>query len=104
MAVPGWYRWSGDDLVLRLHIQTRSNRNELGEFHNDRLKIRLTAPPVDGKANQMLITFLARQFGVAKNSVRIDSGESNRLKTVVVHSPAKLPPGLELGPKTAKNC
>lgn len=99
-----WFTWDGDDLVLRLQIQPRSSRDGFGEILNDRLKLRLTAPPVDGKANQQLITFLAKQFGVPKTSVRITSGENSRLKTVKLQHPGKRPAGLDLGPESAKNC
>ena len=57
----------------------------------DRLKISITAPPVDGKANAHLVKFLAGQFGVAKSQVSIVSGESGRDKTVRVSQPARVP-------------
>ena len=50
--------------------------------HDDRLKIQLTAPPVDGKANAALVRFLAKTIGVAKVQVEVISGASSRRKTV----------------------
>jgi uncharacterized protein (TIGR00251 family) len=51
-------------------------------LHGEALKIRLAAPPVDGKANACLIGFLADQLGIAKSSVSLVSGESSRAKRV----------------------
>jgi uncharacterized protein (TIGR00251 family) len=50
-----WYRWDGADLVLDCHLQPRSSADELVGDHGDALKIRITAPPVDGKANAHLV-------------------------------------------------
>ena len=99
-----WFSWKGEDLVLQLQILPRSSKDSFGEIHNNRLKLRLTAPPVDGKANQHLITFLAKQFGVPKASVQITSGENSRHKSVLLQHPARLPENLDFGTKTAKNC
>jgi len=52
--------------------------------HGDRLKIRLAAPPVDGAANERLVTLLAAELGVLKRAVRIVSGASSRNKVVQV--------------------
>lgn len=91
-----WYRWSGDDLILDCHLQPKASRDEFAGLHGDRLKIRLTAPPVEGKANAHLMAFLAAAFGVAKSQVSLESGELNRQKRVRIRSPRTLPdlPGL----------
>ena len=91
-----WYRWSGDDLILDCHLQPKASRDEFAGLHGDRLKIRLTAPPVEGKANAHLMAFLAAAFGVAKSQVSMESGELNRQKRVRIRSPRTLPdrPGL----------
>ncbi|MCL4115596.1 UNVERIFIED_CONTAM: hypothetical protein GTU68_058643 [Idotea baltica] len=57
----------------------------------DRLKIAITAPPVDGKANKHLVKFLAKQFKVAKSQINIVSGETDRDKTVQIEAPGCLP-------------
>jgi uncharacterized protein (TIGR00251 family) len=101
---PDWYRWDGNDLILHLQIQPRSSKDSFGEIHNNRLKLRLTAAPVDGKANQRLLAFLAKQFGIPKAAVSITAGESSRLKTVVLQNPSKTPKTLDLPRETAKNC
>lgn len=94
-----WYSWKGEDLVLHLHVQPRCDKDGFGEIYNNRLKLRLTAPPVDGKANQHLIAFLGKQFGIPKASVQITSGENSRLKSVLLRHPARLPANLDFDPK-----
>ncbi len=86
------YHRDGDDLVLRIRLTPRSSSDKVLGLMSDRLKIAITAPPVDGKANAHLIKFLARQFGVAKSEVVIVSGETARDKTICISGPRKLPP------------
>lgn len=61
-----WFRWDGEDLILACHLQPKASRDEFAGLHGDRLKIRLTAPPIEGRANAHLMAFLADAFGVAK--------------------------------------
>ncbi|QEY60761.1 YggU family protein [Metapseudomonas lalkuanensis] len=91
-----WYRWAGEDLILDCHLQPKASRDEFAGLHGERLKIRLTAPPVEGKANAHLMAFLAEAFGVAKSQVSLESGELNRQKRVRIQRPRTLPdlPGL----------
>ena len=89
--MPGWYRRDGADLVLQVKVQPRSGRNAFGEIQRDRVRVRITAPPVDGKANTHLIAWLAKQFGVAKSAVVIESGTSKPLKRVRIRAPLRLP-------------
>jgi len=86
-----WYRWRGDDLCLDLRIAPRSSRNAIGEICNDRLKLKLTSPPVDGKANDSLTRLLAKLFGVPRAQVSITHGERGRDKTVCISAPAQFP-------------
>ncbi|WP_137885932.1 DUF167 domain-containing protein [Pseudomonas sp. 2FE] len=91
-----FYRWDGDDLLLDCHLQPKASCDEFAGLHGERLKIRLTAPPVEGKANAHLLAFLASAFGVAKRQVSLESGELNRQKRVRIHNPKRLPPELGL--------
>jgi uncharacterized protein (TIGR00251 family) len=86
-----WYRWDGTDLLLQLKLQPKASRDAFADEQHDRLRVRITAPPVDGKANTHLVAWLARQFGVAKSSVSIESGLCSPLKRVRVRSPARIP-------------
>ncbi len=79
-----WLVADGRGVTLRLHIQPGAKKTEVAGPHGEALKIRLAAPPVDGKANAGLIEFLADRLGVAKASVSLVSGESSRAKRVRV--------------------
>ena len=95
------YHWEGDDLVLDLRIQPRASRDELAGPHGDRLKLRITAPPGDGRANAHLIAFLAEVCGVPKAQVTLISGETGRDKRVRIQRPRRLPPGIAPAPLKA---
>ena len=90
-----WRREDGDGLVLMLHVQPGAKRTEVVGIHGDgaaaRLKIRLGAPPVEGKANAELLRFLAAAFGVAQRAVLLLRGEASRQKTVQVKRPVLRP-------------
>lgn len=83
VALP-WLRVAGDDVVLSLHIQPGAKRTEVAGVHGEALKIRLNAPPVDGKANDALIAFLAERLGVPKARVVLEAGQTSRSKRVRV--------------------
>lgn len=71
-------------VTLSVRIQPRASKNEAVRLENGSLKIRLTAPPVDGAANDALVKFLADRFSVAKSQVEIVSGHTSRDKIVRV--------------------
>lgn len=98
---PAWYRWQGRDLILYCHLQPGARQPGFTGIHGERLKIRISAPPVDGRANDELIRFLARAFGVAKSAVHIEQGASGRQKTVRVEAPILTPAPLEIAPNPA---
>lgn len=68
--------------LLALHIQPGAKRTEIAGLHGEALKIRLAAPPVDGKANAALIAFLADRLDLPKAAVTLESGASSRQKRV----------------------
>ena len=78
-------------LILALHVQPGAKRTEVAGTHGDALKIRLAAPPVDGKANAELLRFLADAFGVPRHAVTLLRGESSRRKTVRIEAPVRRP-------------
>lgn len=90
------YQWQAEVLILHCHLQPRSSKDEIVGSYGDRLKIRITAPPVDGKANQHLIKLAAKWFGVTKSQVSILRGETGRQKTIAIAHPRKLPPQAEV--------
>jgi uncharacterized protein (TIGR00251 family) len=69
---------------ITVKVQPRASRTELGEKLGDAYKLRLAAPPVDGKANEACVRFFAERFGVARSAVRIVQGVSGRLKVVEI--------------------
>lgn len=93
----GKFVWQGDDLLLDIHVQPRAAKNEIAGFFGDRLKIRIAAPPVDGKANQRIIEFLAETFAVAKRDIVLLAGETGRDKRFKISSPKRVP-GIIPGP------
>ena len=92
MSAP-WVRWDADDLILTLRVQPRASRDTL-QPDAARLRVRITAPPVDGAANAYLQRYLADCFGVAASRVALVRGESSREKVVRIASPRSLPPSL----------
>ncbi|WP_455221575.1 DUF167 domain-containing protein [Kaarinaea lacus] len=85
------YRWSGEELILCIAVQPRASNNALVGIHGDHIKVRLTAAPVDGKANQLLVKQLARWFGVSPSRITIAQGETSKRKIVHIQYPQKLP-------------
>ncbi|MFP4182507.1 MAG: DUF167 family protein, partial [Thiohalospira sp.] len=72
----------GDDLLLTLRVQPRAKNDAIVGPHGDAIRVRITAPPVEGKANDHLIRFLAKRFGVHRRDVTLVSGETGRDKRV----------------------
>ncbi|MFT6926619.1 MAG: hypothetical protein ACJAZP_002238 [Psychromonas sp.] len=90
-------QYEGEDLLLRLVLQPKSSRNQFVGLLGDELKIAITAPPVDGKANAHLIKFLSKQFKVAKGAVSVEKGLLNRHKLVRIRAPKKIPEFFQQG-------
>ncbi|AHF05201.1 DUF167 family protein [Marichromatium gracile] len=88
-----WYRWNGEDLELSLRVQVRAPRDAFvgpdpgGEYY----RVRIKAPPVDGKGNQALRRFVADAFGVAPSRVTLIGGEHARYKRLRIEAPQQLP-------------
>lgn len=80
-----------DGLVLRLYIQPKASRDCLIGLHGDELKVAITAPPIDGKANAHLVKYLAKQFRVAKSQVLVEKGEQGRHKQIKIIDPQQIP-------------
>ena len=63
-----------------VHVQPRAKRNEVLGWYGDAIKIRISAPPVDGAANDELVRFLATRLDIARSSIQIVSGTGARRK------------------------
>ena len=75
-------------MVLELHVQPGASRTEFAGRHGERLKLRLAARALDGKANEALIAFLAEHYKVPKRNVRIASGLKSRRKRIIIDGAA----------------
>jgi uncharacterized protein len=84
-------------VTFAVKVQPRARRNAIVGELGDALKIALTAPPVDGRANEACIALFAKVLGVARSSISIASGQSSRNKVIRVHgvTPAQLRERLE---------
>jgi uncharacterized protein len=71
-------------VILDLHVQPGASRSQFAGEHGGRIKVRLAAPPVEGRANDALVEFLADYFGVPRRNVRITAGLKSRRKRVIV--------------------
>lgn len=83
--------YESDQLTLQVLAQANASKSHFAEVIDDRIKVRIAAPAVDGAANKALVQFIAKAFGVAKRDVTISKGETSRRKTIVIQSPQKQP-------------
>lgn len=74
----------GNAARFGVRVQTRASASEVAGSYGDAVKVRLTAPPVEGEANDALVAFLADRLGVAKSAVAIVRGGRSRSKVVEV--------------------
>ena len=70
--------------VYKIKVIPNSKLNKIVEQTDDSLKVKLTAPPVDGKANKALVEFLSSEWGIPKSKIEILYGQTNRNKIVEV--------------------
>ena len=70
--------------ILTVYLQPGAKKSEIVGLHDGNIKIKVKAPPIDGKANAALIDFLSEFFDVSKSSIKIISGDKSRLKKVAI--------------------
>lgn len=85
------YRWDGDNLLLSVRVQPRSSRTEVLGVADNKLRVKTTAPPADGKANKVVIALLAKEFGVAASRIELLRGHTSRDKLLKISGPVSLP-------------
>ncbi len=73
-----------ESILLKVYLQPKSSRNEVVGPYRDGIKVKVTAPPVEGKANEVLIRFLAREFGISPSCIEIIRGLHSREKTLKI--------------------
>jgi len=86
-----FYKWDNEDLLLNLYVQANARKDELVGEYGDNLKVRITALPIENKANKHLLKFLAKIFAVAPSQVAILKGENQRAKRIKISKPKKYP-------------
>jgi uncharacterized protein (TIGR00251 family) len=70
------------EVILKVYVQPKASKNEVVGPYRDGIKVRITAPPVEGKANEALIRFLAKEFGVSPSCIEMIKGRRSREKTL----------------------
>lgn len=92
--MPEWYRSNDDCITLTLHVQPGAKNTTVAGLHGDALKIRLAAPPIEGRANEALLRFIADFFKVPLRNVQLKQGEQSRHKRVEVNGSSVKPESL----------
>ncbi len=76
------------EILQKVYLQPRSSKNEIVGPYRDGIKVKVTAPPVEGKANDALLQLLAKEFGVPLSSIEIVRGYRSREKIVRIAASA----------------
>lgn len=74
----------GTSVSLSIHVQPKASRTRIVGLHGDAVKIGITSPPVDGKANAAVIQFIAKLFKIPRAAVTLASGEASRDKRLIL--------------------
>ncbi|MEJ5357714.1 MAG: DUF167 domain-containing protein [Desulfobacterales bacterium] len=74
-------------LIVNIHLQPGASRDLISGLHGEALKVRVTAPPIEGRANQALIRLLAKELRLPPSAVSIVAGASSRTKRIHLHCP-----------------
>lgn len=79
-----------ESIILKVYVQPKSAKNEIVGPYRDGVKIRVAAPPVEGKANRGLILFLAEELQISPSQIKIIRGHHSREKTLRISGPQTL--------------
>jgi len=80
-----WISQSAEGVIINVHAVPRAARDAVQGLHGDALKIRLHAPPVDGKANEALVDFLSETLNIPKRDIKLKSGLNQRRKIIAIN-------------------
>ncbi len=75
----------GDKILINVYVNPNAKKDEISGLYNNALKIKISSPAIDGKANKNLINFLAKFFEISKNKVSIEKGEKSKNKVVAIN-------------------
>ena len=84
-----WVQEIPEGVTFKVMVQPRASKNEIVGLQGDALKVRLTAPPVEGAANRLCVELLAKSLRVRRSDVEIIQGHRSRAKKVLVHSASR---------------
>jgi len=79
-----------EDIIFKVYLQPKSSKNEIVGPYRDGIKVRITAPPIEGKANEALVRFLAKELGTSPSCIEIIKGHHSREKTLRISGPVFL--------------
>ncbi len=78
------YQTTPQGITFKVFVLPRSSRNKIVGYYEDAVKIKLTAPPVDGSANRLCLKYLSKCLHMPKSALEIIAGQSSRNKTILV--------------------
>jgi len=78
------------DNILKVYLQPKSSKNEIVGPYRDGIKVKVTAPPIEGKANKALIQFLAKEWKLSPSRIEILKGQHSREKTLKITAPGRI--------------
>ncbi len=84
-SIDDCFKITGNDIIIKVKIVPGSSKNKIIGAYNDALKITITAPPVEGKANKKCIAYLAKFFDVAKSKIEIILGKNSKNKLIKIY-------------------
>jgi uncharacterized protein len=79
-----WLKARGENILISVRVQPGASKNSVTGIKEDTLNIKLCSPPVDGRANDSLISFVAKSLDVSRSSIQIIQGTKNRKKLLEV--------------------
>lgn len=88
------YHWEGEDLLIAVHMQPGASKDKIAGIVNDALKVSITASTDENEANNHLVRYLAKRFGVDMSSVVLIAGVNETNKRLRIQSPVKFPAGI----------
>ena len=79
-----WYQRENETFIINIYVQSRAKRTEIVGLHGDALKIRLSSVPIDGRANDALLKYIAQLFDVPLRQVALQRGDKSRYKKIAI--------------------
>jgi len=79
------FRQTSEGIEIALHVQPNAPKSQIIGVHGERLKVKIKAPPVEGKANDEIVNFFSALLGIPKNQIGFQRGEHSKSKTLLIH-------------------